>query len=205
LWNKIRHLVKIKKGEYSILNAIHTITKNPKPKAKLIDNHIVSYLSDIPPLHIDITASEKKKLLVVKGTLYDEITQKPIPSASVSLNTSNIGIVTNLRGEFNLVLPDSLNSITIKFSHLGYENRELIISALTNQNTKIYLTPTAIPLQEIAVRTVNPILIIQNMLKNRVANYSTASAILTIFYREIITYKGKEVNVAEGVLDILQE
>lgn len=194
-------VVRISKGEYNILTAIRTITGNHKLEAKLINNHILLYLPEAP-LPANVTVPEEKHPLVVKGRVYDAITQEPIPSVLVSLNKTNTSIITNHNGDFRLTIADSLNNPTIKLSHMGYENQELSALALSGLDIKLYLIPRFIPLQEVVVRKTNPITILQKMLQNRTQNYSPSPSIATTFYREIIEHKNSKTNATEAVLSI---
>ena len=194
--------VRVRKGEYTILSAVHAITNNPKLRARSINNHILLYLSEEKTYTNDTTLLDERQGLVVKGKIYDQITKEPIPSALISLTTTNTAITANQNGEFKLLVADSLTNATVKFSHLGYESKDFDISALGGLSVEVYLTPRTISLQEVVVRRVNPTLVLQKMLQNRTQNYSANPAVVTAFYREVTKYKNQEANATEGVLDI---
>ncbi|MCD8264418.1 MAG: carboxypeptidase-like regulatory domain-containing protein [Tannerellaceae bacterium] len=89
-----------------------------------------------------------------------------MPFGTVGLRKYAIGTITNLNGEFRLRLPDSLQHTTIHFSHLGYEPQEFECTLLENRHSTITLEPRIIPLQEVVVRLVNPVKLLEEMHRN---------------------------------------
>jgi hypothetical protein len=60
------------------------------------------------------------------GKVIDKETNKPVMYASIHLQGSNLGINTNLEGEFILKVPKDKNNNSIVVNHIGYK-----ISVLT--------------------------------------------------------------------------
>lgn len=56
---------------------------------------------------------------VISGTVYDKYTNKVLPGATVYLDGTTIGVISNLDGKFEFRVKNSLNSNLI-ISHLGY-------------------------------------------------------------------------------------
>lgn len=199
-------VVKIRKGEYTIREAIYTITGNNKLEIRIIRNHILLRIpSDI---NINITAADKdtiastSNLITLGGMVYDKINNQPIAYCAIGVNNSTIGTITNQNGEFRLTLPDSLAKNMIKLSHIGYLNEEIEISLLAGQTVSISLEPKVVPLQEIIVRAVNPLDVLNNMMANRKKNYPSLPAYITTFYREGVEHKKKVISLTEAILKI---
>lgn len=196
-------VVKIRKGEYTIQNAIYAITGNNALKISLLGSHIL--LSLPVAEQKQVTHSQEtphEKFLTLKGRVYDALSKEAIPYVSVSMSNASIGSITNQDGEFKLVIPDSLSYSFIKLSHVGYQNEEVEVSALADKYTEILLEPKVISLQEIVVRAVNPLHVLQKMQDERERNYSSDPVYLTTFYREAIEHKKKNIDLTEAVLKI---
>lgn len=63
---------------------------------------------------------------LVKGIVLDEEKNKPIPDASVFLNTTSFGTVTNKQGSFELIIPNGKYELIV--SSIGYDTYNQTIS-----------------------------------------------------------------------------
>jgi len=192
----------LKKGTYSIRQAVCIIVGNADLEIKTIGNHI---LITLPVKHQSIARIKEKKLdmhFVIEGTLIDKSTHKPIEAGSVAVQGLSIGNVTNNNGEFRLVLPDSLRDSKIIFSHIGYQNQEIETNLLLGNHCIVELQERIIPIQEVVVRLTNPIHLLREMNEKRLANYSPKPVYSLSFYREGIEYGNRFVSLNEGVFKV---
>lgn len=197
--------VKIRKGEYTVRNAIHLITGNEQIKIGILGNHILLSLPVPEKAPVTPLTSPEKTPYVIKGMAYDRVSKEVISYASVGVSGTSIGTVTNQNGQFQLIVPDSLSHLSVKLSHVGYESSEYKISALNGKHIDFYLEPKVIPLQEVIVRAVNPVQVLNRMIENRKLNYSSRPVYLTTFYREAIEHKNKKLDITESVLKIYKQ
>ncbi len=195
--------VKIRKGKYSLLEAIYVITGNRNLKISLLGNHI---LLNLPIGEKAISHTPKKaadeRILVLRGRVYDGVVKEVIPYVSVGITHTTLGTVTNQSGEFKLLIPDSLLHSSLKFSYVGYDNQELAVSDLAGRYAELVLQPKVISLQEVVVRAVNPLQVLEKMQDARRKNYSSVPVYLTSFYREVIEHKRKNIDLTEAVLKV---
>lgn len=198
--------VKIRKGSYTLGDAIRAITGNDRLKIDVVENHILLRPYDTLPEKVNEETmegkTEKEPYFTISGKLYDRIANEPIIYASVSVNYTTISAVTNQNGEFRLVIPDSLSRSIVKFSHVGYESQEIEAYLLDGQHISLSLEPRIISLQEIVIRAVDPLKELQEMIDNIKENYSADPVLLTAFYREGVDYKKKNIDLTESVLQI---
>lgn len=201
--------VKVSRKEYTLRDAIYAITGNKNLNIRIVGNHILLNLQQEEEVIISfpalkLKAEEKDSILYINlgGTLVDGISADPIPYAAVGVLNSTIGTITNQNGDFRLILPDSLRSSKIKFTHIGYQSQEVELSLLTEQQIVFTLNPKVVPLQEVVIRIVNPADVLRNMWLKRNDNYSSDPVHITAFYREGIEHKNKNVSLTEAVLDI---
>ena len=91
-------------------------------------------------------------VIVVKGRLFDNETQKPISGANVIVRGEKKGVATDSTGYFRFELAAGKKHV-LAFSHVAYrkETRELALGASKEVEFRIYLTPQPISLQEVVV------------------------------------------------------
>lgn len=198
--------VRVPKKEYTIREAIYAITGYPNLEISVVGNHILLRLPEEKVVTAQAKVSEEPvqpKFFSLGGIIFDRLTSEPIAYGTIGVKNSTIGTVSNQNGEFILTLPDSLRHAIIKLSHIGYQNEEIEVSLLTNEeNIQFSLEPKIIPLQEIVVRVVDPAQALQSMLDSRKNNYSSDPVYITAFYREGVDHKKKNIDLTEAVLKV---
>lgn len=84
--------------------------------------------------------------IVIKGKIIDEITSEELPFANVLLKNCKIKTVTDIDGNFKLVLrniPSMLLPDTLEVNCIGYQKKQIIISNFDNlkvENGELNLT-----------------------------------------------------------------
>jgi len=193
----------IKKGNYTIEEAIRLIVGNTELEVSQVGNHI---LITLPAIHKKIPAPtiiEKKEThYIIEGIIVDKQTKEPIEGGTINVQNTSIGSVSNANGEFRLIIPDSLQSSKIIFSHLGYTPEKLDAPLIAGRKSNIGLEAKVIPLQEVIVRIANPIRLLREMQQNIRINYPHDPVYLTSFYREGIERKNKFVSLSEAIFKI---
>lgn len=144
----------------------------------------------------------KPALILFRGKVIDREEKIALPYASISIERSSIGTITNSDGEFELKIPEAMRADTVVFSSLGYRTYyQPIVEINTAENT-IYLQPVSIKLKEIKVTYINPDEIINKILSKISFNYPRNPEDMTAFYREVLKQDNTYVDVAEAVLEI---
>lgn len=198
--------IKIAKGEYTLREAIYTITGNRNLTISIVGKHILLQLLEEGKKGAaqlgDKVEVKENKYVTLAGCVYDQITNEPLSYSAIGVNNTTIGTISNQDGEFKLMLPDSLRHLSIRLTHVGYQSQEFDISLLDGYHVRFALEPHIIPLQEIVVRAIDPLQEIKLMLNKRKLNYPLFPTYLTSFYREGVDHKRKNVDVTEAVLKI---
>ena len=89
--------------------------------------------------------------ITVKGTVTDSITGEPLPYASIILQGTGKGGVTDGNGNFSLSLPK--RDGTLKVSYMGYKPKDIHISARqTTVELNILLRPEGVALTEVVIK-----------------------------------------------------
>ena len=87
---------------------------------------------------------------IIKGTVTDAKTKEPIPYASVALENTTTGTLTDIKGNYNIVT--IATSYKIRFSFVGYETETRIFTPGKTQIINIELNPSTIELNEVIIK-----------------------------------------------------
>ena len=136
------------------------------------------------------------------GKIVDSESKEPIVFASIYLEGSSIGTVTNIDGEFILKVPSDKSNEKLSISFIGYKTQELALNSLAKNKNIIKLVPDPIPIQEVIIRTGDPIELLRKAIGRIDENYGNTPAMLTGFYRETIKQNRHYIAVSEAVLDV---
>lgn len=196
-------IVRVRKQECSVRQAIHKITGNRHLELKVLGNHILITRAAERELVKETELLPSRPVYsTIAGVLLDKETGEPIVCASVIAQGTSLGNITNQNGEFRLNLPDSLRHCKLSFSHLGYVGQMVEASALEGRSNVLSLEPKVISLQEVLIRLVEPKRLLREMIEHRDKNYSASPVYLTTFYREGIQLKNKFQSLTEAVFKV---
>lgn len=136
------------------------------------------------------------------GKVLDNVTKKPVVFANVYLIGSSLGTVTNSEGEFVLKVPVSEMNRKVGFSYLGYNNKVVALTEMKDKDNVIRLELSAVSLDEVVIRTDDPVDLLKMALRRVSENYKEDPEKLIGFYRETVKQNRSYVAVAEAVLDV---
>ena len=107
----------------------------------------------------------------LRGVVLDEKTRAAVPFASVYLKKQGVGLVTNIKGEFELPRPAVAD--TLVATCLGFGARVVPVGAQTAAGLTLLLPPQAYALAEVQVsgESLNPRKIMERVIKNIPKNY----------------------------------
>jgi len=136
------------------------------------------------------------------GKVIDNSTKKPVVFANVYLIGSSLGTVTNADGEFVLKVPVTELDRKVGFSYLGYNNKVIPVSELTDKENVVRLELSAVSLDAVVIRTDDPVDLLGMAFRKIGENYKSDPEMLIGFYRETVKQNKSYVAVAEAVLDV---
>ena len=137
----------------------------------------------------------------IVGTVKQYATGEPLGMVNIGVVDYPIGTVTNDRGDFEIILPNSYAGEILSFSHLGFLSKRMQIPASDTLLT-VLLPESAVNLPEVEVKYMNPVHIIEQMIRNIGMNYPSDPYFLTAFFRETIRQDGKYVDISEAVIEV---
>jgi pimeloyl-ACP methyl ester carboxylesterase len=89
---------------------------------------------------------------VLTGVVLDQVTQRPVPFATVGVPAQSLGTAANEAGAFRLVLPDTASPAAVVVSSVGYEAATVPVAAWPAGQQPIRLRPAQVSLGEVVVR-----------------------------------------------------
>jgi hypothetical protein len=163
-------------------NVLDTLLQNPTFSYQVINNQIV-----IHPLKITLLPDSIRleKYMYLSGTVVNSSNNEPLPFASIAVKNNFVGGVSNESGVFNLKLPTDFFSDTLMFSYMGFSNLEVPINQFP-KNGIIALSEGLISLQEVIVRSKDPLMIIRKARESISSNYREEPYNYEAFYREAV-------------------
>lgn len=141
----------------------------------------------------------------LKGKIVDAKTGTPLTFATVVIDGTPIGTVSNSEGDFALKVPEEFVGKSIRFSFLGYRDKVMPIEALQIEKLRIEMEALTVNLSEISVFPTDPYLLIKAVLKRKRDNYSSAPELMTAFYRETIKKRKTYASLSEAVVEVYKQ
>ena len=148
--------------------------------------------------------NDQQDLVLIRGKVINAATKEVLVFATVSVQQSNIGIITNLDGEFTLKIDESLASGNLEISFLGFKNKVIAISELKGNKNTIEMEPAPIPIKEVVVRPIDPVEIVEKAISRISKNYESEPNLMTAFYRETIKKNRSYVSIGEAAVEVFK-
>jgi len=146
--------------------------------------------------------TDSTQYTAVRGTVINSETHNPVVFASVFIEGTRIGTVSNSNGKFLIKIPLKYINKRLGFSSIGYKTNFVQATILNKISNKVYLTPAIFPLKEVTIRHLDPIHLLEAAVSKIPENYSDQPVMMTGFYRESIRKNKRYLSVAEAVLNI---
>ena len=134
---------------------------------------------------------------IVTGVIKDATTLLPIESVSVSIETANLGTISNSEGKFRLVSSGDLNAI--KFSHLNYQIYTYALKS-GEIEVEIFLEPRSFQLSEVVIRSKPVKELLSDAVKSSKEKLEK-SIVLNTYYREFVKVNEEYTSFSDGLLD----
>ncbi|MBQ4168765.1 MAG: carboxypeptidase-like regulatory domain-containing protein [Bacteroidales bacterium] len=147
-----------------------------------------------------------QEIVSVSGRVIDTDTSRPLASASINLDGTNISIITNRDGDFTLKMPaNQAEGGKIVISFLGYVIREVPVASFPQDGSplSIRMTPISLELDPAVIRSIDPQVLFRTVFGRIKDNYPNEHVGMTTFYRELIRKdSNKYLVLNEAVVDV---
>ncbi|MDP2337444.1 MAG: carboxypeptidase-like regulatory domain-containing protein [Bacteroidota bacterium] len=133
----------------------------------------------------------------VQGIVKDSQTKEVLVYASMGLKKYPLGTCTNLSGEFQLIVDDSLAHEQITVSVIGYETKEYKISEMKGDYFEILMEPINIQLADILVlpEKLTGEEVLKRVIKNHSKNYPFGFCYYETFFRDLVVDNHKDAKI----------
>jgi len=150
--------------------------------------------------------NDQQGIITIKGKVVDAESGEPLIFATVAVKESNVGIITNIDGEFTLKISDNETSKNLEIMFLGYKNTTIPISEMKDNGYKnvIKMEPAPIPIKEVVVKPIDPDDIVEKAIRSIGKNYEQEANLMTAFYRETIRKNRTYVSIGEAAVEIFK-
>ncbi len=165
----------------------------------LLIGNISTFASDFQPTPGNKDADNYTEF---KGKIVDRKSGTPLSFASVTLIGTNVSTVTNAEGEFSLKVSKEIQNPKAIVSFIGYKNKTILLTDLTQQKSKVELEPSAVELPELNVISKDAEALIKAVMEKKEKNYFNELTPMTAFYRETIKKNRGYVSLSEAVVQI---
>ncbi len=154
------------------------------------------------PVWGGVPQGDTVKLLLIPGRVVDAEGGGPVMFASVFVEGTHVGTVSNSEGYFLLKVPLRYRGRKVVFSSIGYRTVRVPAELLVKADNVIRLHPDVIPLEPVVVEKLDPLKLLAEARSRIGRNYGREAAMMTAFYRESVRKRSKYLSVGEAVLDI---
>lgn len=135
--------------------------------------------------------------LAVRGLVDDSVTHEPVIAASVGIENSGMGTITNEDGIFQLSVSKSQNVI---ISCIGYKTHKLPASDFADATKNIALEPSEEVLEEVMVTKIPLTQVLQDVITASKARFNKP-VVLHTYYREFVKVDGQYKKFSDALLD----
>ena len=135
--------------------------------------------------------------LAIRGLVKDAATNQPVESASVAVENSGNGSITNEEGIFQLTVS---NNATIVISYLGYKTQKIAVTEFKDGTKTILLEQNDEMIEEIMVTKIPLYQILNEAVNNSKARFNRP-IVLNTYYREFSKSDRKYTKFSDGLLD----
>lgn len=199
--------VKLVADNKPLKQVLDNILSNPELSYKVIGQHILihkgkkSETDKAAPLPA-VNTKDTLTSIVIKGHIFDNENKAAIPYATIGILEDNIGTISNSDGYFLLKVPSTYSGTSLIVSHMGYMSQSIPIQLLSEQKVDIFLDRRIISIQEVIIRYIDPVTIVDKAMMLRKDNYRHDPVYTTSFYREGVQKNDRYISFSEAVFKV---
>ena len=116
-------------------------------KCLLGQGYTYEFLEKMVVIRKEVQQVDEKKMITVKGRVF-MADSTGVPGATVLLKGTTVGVITNMAGEFTIVIPETKASPVLVFSFVGLKTREV---RYTGKDMMVLMTEASQAMDEVVV------------------------------------------------------
>jgi hypothetical protein len=184
----------------SLFDLLNTLFTDPSLSYSVIGRHLVIYRPYRAQAINPESRTDSVYFFLINGKVMDSETRMPIGFSTVYLVGKTTGTISNEEGEFQLKLSYEDLPEILSISCMGYKNFSAPVSQLVNTTNAYFLETDIVPIQEVIIRRLSPVLLLETATTKIRENYPREPAVLTSFYRETVQRGSQYTMVSEAIL-----
>jgi hypothetical protein len=192
------------KGPLTLRQYLEKCTDADRVDFKVINHHIIisrkALKVDASPKAVQ--SVDSSAFIILKGRIMDAESHQALAYASVSINYTTIGAVTNSEGRFLLKIDEGFSEHVLHVSHIGYKAINIPISGILKEDNVFLLQRDVVSLQEVVIRNQDPMKLLLNAQKKMRENYPQKPYSFTGYYREAARRNNSYYLIAEAVVQV---
>lgn len=195
--------ISLKEKDLEFEALLQKIVQDSSLSFQLLNKHII-----IVPTQNNSNKTQSNSIITrlsyrnISGKITNQSKKTVLPYASIGIRGKHIGTISNQDGEFSLSLTSANQNDTLEVSYVGYENYEIPVSEITQNQLLIKMKEDFISLQEVIIRRNDPKMILKAAINKIPINYPQKPVQLTSFYRESVLKNNKYMIYLESILEI---
>ncbi len=194
-------MIVLKAGQDDLIHILENVFNNPRLNFSIIGRHIVVFESQKVLSVNPYKEKDSVYFFELKGRVLDKTDREPLPYTSVYLSGKTIGVITNENGDFVLKLNSKYMADTIVISCIGYKRIKEPVVSFLGPEKEYLLKPDVVSIQEVIIRKINPVALLQSAREDIRNNFPDNPSILTSFYRERIRKGSRYMLISEAILE----
>jgi len=159
---------------------------------------ILSYLITLSVVH-------SQDILTISGQLLQRSDSLPLFNAHIYFEGSGIGTTSNENGDFEFHFSNKYKIKPIHISAIGFTTQQIWYDSSNDKSLLLYFKEDLQMLNEIMVTSLEPIQILENVIKNIKLNYPQGDVNKEVYYKEEFGVNGQAIRYLEIVADIVGE
>ena len=150
-----------------------------------------------------LTAQSEKSITLV-GRVLEKSTETTLPYAKISLLDGNIGTVSNINGEFKIIIPAEYSDASLLISYMGYESTK-ITAAEVKKNPDVYLDENPVALDDVLLASFSANSLLDRAIQQIPVNYDAFPYKTKGFYRVSSQKEEQYIHLSEAVFELFRE
>lgn len=158
-------------------------------------------------LCVIVFSTQAQPSITISGKILDRENNEPLAFASIGIRGKSIGTISNSIGEFDFHIPSNYKNEVLIIRMLGYENIEIPIRDLLQEDTGVFkLHKATRMLDEVVIKdTLSGSDIVNIALSKIEKNYPMTPFLLEGFYRDLKKVGGIYFSLLEAAVKIYDE
>lgn len=164
--------------------------------------------------HVNPKPLFSQSIEYINGKVINSISHEPVPFATVILKNNQLGVFTNLEGDFKIIHNPKFQSDSLIITCIGFKRHSLAFNELNEVGVNIILlTPDIYAIGEVRVKAtkrkvssntiINSTTIIRRAIRNIKINYPNNPFNYISYYRDYQKREKEYINLNEAIIQTL--